>query len=428
VIERGFGRLKQWKFIDGVINSEYIPIIGKIIKILCAIDNAYFSPLFEDNDELCFESNEIKNNLELANDIMINEAKSIGWKKINVINIHNCDVDIPLYDEIDIKRWSSEYGIRMGMSYLNHMKDKWTFHLNSRFPRTMLIKNIASRYKSFKAKKHSVWIRFGLTNFDNIMSYCTCKSGLRTAGGPCGHAVSVLIGLKYFMKQETIPDFYCKSKQLFDIVLDCDSIKNAVQCFPSNNDTKFNIDDEIFSTNDEIFSTNDENITENDDDDKEIVMPFEETPRLLPNEYPDDLKKTNKIHRLSINDYDDDLKKTNKIPRLLINDYNDDLTKTNKIPRLLINDCDDDLKKTNNIPRLLINDYDNDLKETNKIPRLLINYCDDDLKKINNIPRLLINDYHDDLKKTNKIQDLLINEKPWRQKKKPKLFNNDSNM
>jgi len=47
---------------------------------LCAVDNAYFVPLFEANDDLNIEASEIKKNLELGNDVATNEAKSTGWK------------------------------------------------------------------------------------------------------------------------------------------------------------------------------------------------------------------------------------------------------------------------------------------------------------------------------------------------------------
>ncbi len=48
-IERAFGRLKQWRLINGVIPIAFIENIGTLIRILCAISNHFFEPLFKND-------------------------------------------------------------------------------------------------------------------------------------------------------------------------------------------------------------------------------------------------------------------------------------------------------------------------------------------------------------------------------------------
>ncbi|CAF3867601.1 unnamed protein product, partial [Didymodactylos carnosus] len=78
-IERGFGRLKQWKFADFVVDTNYLPTIGKIMKILYAVDDAFFSQLIEDNDEVRIEAECLLSNLELENKVKSLEAETGGW-------------------------------------------------------------------------------------------------------------------------------------------------------------------------------------------------------------------------------------------------------------------------------------------------------------------------------------------------------------
>ncbi|CAF1662188.1 unnamed protein product, partial [Didymodactylos carnosus] len=102
-IERGFGRLKQWKFADSVFNTEYVPIIGAIMKILCAVDNVYFSNLVRDSDDALATAKVIISNLQLENEVISLEADTIGWRKANTSDISSI---IPLYDDNDIKKFS----------------------------------------------------------------------------------------------------------------------------------------------------------------------------------------------------------------------------------------------------------------------------------------------------------------------------------
>ncbi|CAF5090643.1 unnamed protein product, partial [Rotaria sp. Silwood1] len=49
-IEREFGRLKQWKIIGSIIDTNLIFKIGSLLKILGAVDNIYLELLFVPNN------------------------------------------------------------------------------------------------------------------------------------------------------------------------------------------------------------------------------------------------------------------------------------------------------------------------------------------------------------------------------------------
>ncbi|CAF4156916.1 unnamed protein product [Rotaria sordida] len=161
-IERGFGRLKQCKFIDSVVNTEYIPIIDTIMKILCAVDNAFFCNLVEDSDKAYTNAEVIISNLELENEVMSLEADTIGWRKANTSDISTI---IPLYDYNDITKFSSGYSIRVAHAYLGHNEQQWTTYIHYDFSSIIKIKNIVSRKNNekilpFYTKATALFINF----------------------------------------------------------------------------------------------------------------------------------------------------------------------------------------------------------------------------------------------------------------------------
>ncbi len=49
--ERGYGRLKDWKIIDGVVPWQYLDKIDKIISVLMATENRFFVALITHSEE-----------------------------------------------------------------------------------------------------------------------------------------------------------------------------------------------------------------------------------------------------------------------------------------------------------------------------------------------------------------------------------------
>ncbi|CAF3930089.1 unnamed protein product [Rotaria sp. Silwood1] len=262
-IERGFGRLKQWKFVDCVVNTEYVPIIGTVMRILCAVDNAYFSELVEDSDDALTNAKATISNLQLENEVISLEANTSGWKKANTSDISSI---IPSYNDEDIKKVCGEYSLRIAHAYLGHIQQQWKTYIHRDFASTIKVTNIISRYKTTdNPKKHTVWIRFGQNKLDGIASYCTCKSGLRTAGGTCSHVTAALIASKYWKNNQKIPSFYTTATALFINVLDCTAYKerNKNRKMPTD-------DDETISNTVSQTSLSEESVNEESTDEESI--------------------------------------------------------------------------------------------------------------------------------------------------------------
>ncbi|CAF4682511.1 unnamed protein product, partial [Rotaria sp. Silwood2] len=137
-IERGFGRLKQWNFIGSVVNTDSIPVIGSIMRILCAVDNAYFSNLVLDNNDALEHAQYTIRNIQLENEVEHMEANTTGWKKANTSDISSI---ITSYDDNDVKQCNGEYSVRIAHAYLGHIQQEWSTYIHPDFPSTVKIKN-----------------------------------------------------------------------------------------------------------------------------------------------------------------------------------------------------------------------------------------------------------------------------------------------
>ncbi|CAF4329721.1 unnamed protein product [Rotaria sp. Silwood2] len=205
------------------------------MKILCAVDNAFFCNLVEDSDEAYADAEAIISNLELENEVMSLEADTIGWRKANTSDISTI---IPLYDYNDIKKFSSEYSIRVAHAYLGHNQQQWTTCIHYDFLSTIKIKNIVS-------------------------------SGLRTAGGSCSHVTAALIALQFWKNNEKIPPLYTKATALFINVLDCATYKerNKIKHPSPEDDKAINQTKNLTSLDEELIDdeseNDDESITDN---------------------------------------------------------------------------------------------------------------------------------------------------------------------
>ncbi|CAF1461775.1 unnamed protein product, partial [Didymodactylos carnosus] len=180
-----------------------------------------------DNDEVHIEAECLLSNLELENKVKSLEAETGGWRKANIDDTKNI---IPTYDQIDIEKHSGEYSIRLAHAYLGHIEQERAVYTHQQFKTTIQIKNIVSRYKTTdNPKKPTVFVRFGKRKLAVMASYCTCKSGLRTAGGECAHVTASLVAFKHWKKNEDIPSFYRKAEALFIDVFDCANYKQRTK-------------------------------------------------------------------------------------------------------------------------------------------------------------------------------------------------------
>ncbi|CAF1355202.1 unnamed protein product [Rotaria magnacalcarata] len=202
--ERGFGRLKQWNFIGSVVNTDFIPFIGSMLRILCAVDNAYFSNLVLDDNGALKHAQYTIRNIQLESEVEQIEANTTGWKKANTSDISSI---ITSYDENDVKQCNGEYSVRIAHAYLGHIQQEWSTYIHPDFPSTVKIKNIISRYKTTdNPKKHT---RF---------AYCRWYLFSRN------RSINRFNSLE---NNKKIPSFYTTAAALFLNVLDCTAYKKS---------------------------------------------------------------------------------------------------------------------------------------------------------------------------------------------------------
>ena len=80
VVERLFGRLKQWRILDHTLHISYVPILGALIRILASILNRYFTPLFEDTDEASRDADMFLEKMKKNNELKeLLKTTSLQW-------------------------------------------------------------------------------------------------------------------------------------------------------------------------------------------------------------------------------------------------------------------------------------------------------------------------------------------------------------
>lgn len=194
VVERVFGRLKMhWKILFNLIETNWMPNLSKIVRVLAAIENAFYGRIWknQESDEMDYDSL-IDRNLET------NELSTLtsGWKRVKLEEIQN---DFPKYSMDDIHQWCiGPYSISLSEKYLDHSAEIEIWK-HKKQKDVVKITQITSRYSktdSIQPKHYSVILQFPNKNQDitEVKTYCTCKTGMQTLGG-CVHATAVLCKL-----------------------------------------------------------------------------------------------------------------------------------------------------------------------------------------------------------------------------------------
>jgi len=230
VVERAFGRLKQWRIIDGVVPIALIENLQSLIRVLCAKSNHLFEPLFKNNpeqDQIDLEILDMKNLRE-------NEVKKIveglnpreSWRIISDEAIKELVGDI---SESWIRSWNAGiYALNLAEQYIKRIERLKVESLTLPSNQGVLLrfKGISSR---FHRKKHTVYINVSSTvvdttfeDFSNISGYCTCKNGSRTIGG-CAHIVATLKFFANLRQGRTIKK--SKTQVSFECVKDVTDFK-----------------------------------------------------------------------------------------------------------------------------------------------------------------------------------------------------------
>lgn len=199
IVERVFGRMKaRWKILDDTIDSGLWPVLHPVLRLLAAVENAFFPPLWTDKESDNNDAMMIEQRVKL----MTNEMQKIfedetgkNWQKIDYEQIIQ---KTPKLSPEDLRKWSvGPYALTLAKPYLEHSSDL-KFWQHKKLSSVYKAKGMLSRFvtsDNTKAKKYTVVVKIPSTgNVTDILSYCTCKAGARTLGG-CAHSCAILYHL-----------------------------------------------------------------------------------------------------------------------------------------------------------------------------------------------------------------------------------------
>ncbi len=211
IIERGFGRLKQWKILKNVINNRYIPKLHKLVRILAATDNLFGAPLWgeKETDQMEREIQSLLDKDELENNLM----KALGNNSLQ--NWRHRPIEQLMEQKIipfnlclqNIQNWNcGDYAIRLAPRYLQHSDvANFKLYVHQALPKTIRINGIISRHSGqIDPRKYIVCLQFRTNDMNDTIGYCTCKSGARTMGS-CAHVIAGLMYLWFKSNNKEIP-------------------------------------------------------------------------------------------------------------------------------------------------------------------------------------------------------------------------------
>ena len=229
------GRLKHFKILRDTINTNYIPKLICIIRLIAAIINAFYDPILSENEQINKDVDRMIANLDLDNEVMRNESLvKRGWTRCTLDNFKR---KIPTFTLQDIRNWAcGSYAIELSHRYISHNgpNKKWQLWSHKSFRNTIKVSGIVSRYANVDSgKNHFLLLRFGVNRLEDLGSWCNRKSGARTSGGCCAHITAALIWLFHLINNKQIPDYHKHSTRKFTKVLDCsqrtDDVKSKKQ-------------------------------------------------------------------------------------------------------------------------------------------------------------------------------------------------------
>jgi hypothetical protein len=270
-IERGFGRLKQWKIINSVVDTNLVSRIGSLLRILGAIDNKYFPPLFIPTDTDEQDIDFIQHREVIPN--VLENLPTNGWITRQLHEI----IDLKLVLSVDaIRQYGlGDYALKLALPYLQHASDiSIKTHKSKHYSNIIKIEGITSRYsKKTSPKHHKVFLQFPddnerrdsalLNNYDNedeflldiiksINSYCSCKSGARTVGA-CAHVIATLYWLYANINDIPIPHYSAKLIDLQDNITNLQPFNEQRRKQKVNNDSVMTNVDTDYTDKDELY-------------------------------------------------------------------------------------------------------------------------------------------------------------------------------
>jgi len=227
LVESVNGRIKNvFKFFDSTIPITYLPLLGSLFRISCALSNACSPALFTDSAEslslvqTTLDKMPGLNRLQEYIEEEGLEHKRTCWRTATQESV----IDFPRITDDDMKIITlGVYQTTLASSYTAlHMDENSTYGIYYHIEERHLLRaKIESRYT--KGRSHQLWIKYdsnlqghkGITGY-----YCTCKVGARVVGC-CAHIASVIwfFGCGRHEKHLKLP-----TKALAESIKDADQI------------------------------------------------------------------------------------------------------------------------------------------------------------------------------------------------------------
>ncbi|CAC5387950.1 unnamed protein product [Mytilus coruscus] len=165
VVESVNARIKQWRFFDKVVSNHFIPIIGDLLRIVCAVCNKFRPPLAGTHPE----------------DKSIAEAMLEKCKKGNAIQ--------KMVTEEGLLTKRTIYKLVDASNVLDELADFPVLSMDKLREITMGVYQLKQAPNCQRTRGYS-------DEGDIEGWYCTCKSGARVVGC-CAHVASLLWYLGY---------------------------------------------------------------------------------------------------------------------------------------------------------------------------------------------------------------------------------------
>ncbi|XP_033752795.1 uncharacterized protein LOC117336398 [Pecten maximus] len=212
VVESVNGRLKQFRLFDKVMPNTFVPHIGDLVKIVCAVLNRYRRPIASMNPdtqdvakamlERSARCNQVQTLVE-ENNLMTKRtcyqpvdgkdtAELANFPRVTLDNLRDITMGV--------------YQVKQARSYTkDHLENEgYEMMICRELPELLRVK-IQSRHS--KNTSHTLWVKYSSESGEILGWYCTCKVGARVVGC-CAHVASVLWYLGY--KRHTEEDSMAK--------------------------------------------------------------------------------------------------------------------------------------------------------------------------------------------------------------------------
>lgn len=211
-IEVANGRMKnKWHLFGKIIPSILTKHLMDDYKIGAAMLNAFGKPIICDKNDHVNIGQRMLNKVRTKNQLQqtINSECFQRTERLFFVSIEPNQLVFPRFNQEEIKNFAlGTYAVHQAVSYTaDHIKLHGQFKIKSlprkhiwahfgsicateNFAKPMFISSrLISRFRS--QKFHKVYILYDYESINNILHYCTCQHGQRTAGC-CSHVMTVV--------------------------------------------------------------------------------------------------------------------------------------------------------------------------------------------------------------------------------------------